>query len=96
MLGSFDNMKTKQKEEVKSMTIGERKTKLVQQFQEIEQKINQFSQQINQLSIAREQVRGKLILIDELEKEPADNRASKKRVEKIEKKLDDTKKGQNL
>lgn len=59
----------------------ERKQKLVQQFQQI-------VAQIEQLMSAREQVRGKLILIDELEKEPADNRASKRRVEKIEKKLD--------
>ncbi len=77
---------------MEKITLTEKKDKLVKQFQQIEQQISQLLQQINQLSIAREQVRGKLILIDELEKEPQDNRASKKRVEKIEKKLNDTKK----
>lgn len=70
------------KEEIKpkESEYKERKEKLVQQFQQI-------VRQLDQLTTAREQIRGKLILIDELEKEPQDNRASKRRVEKIEKKL---------
>lgn len=62
----------------------EKKEKLIKEFQQIENQINQFTQQINQLATAREQVRGKLLLIEEFEKEP--NRASKRRIEKIEKK----------
>lgn len=62
----------------------EKKEKTIKEFQEVDARINQLTQQINQLSVAREQIRGKLILIEEMEKEPS--RASKRRVENLEKK----------
>ena len=48
-----------------------RKEDLIKQFNEVEQ-------QINQLLVAREQIRGKLILIKELEAEEKEEVKSKK------------------
>jgi len=63
------------------MDIKKRKEQLEKQFDEITAKVQQ-------LLNLREQLRGQHQLLLELEKEPKDTRASKRRAKKIEEKIE--------